>query len=125
MNTDTYMPRRFGPQTAVRAAALMTLLAIAPIAVAAGTQPAPAPEIRAARVSVADLDLSTPQGMRAARDRVQKMARHLCTQLEDLRDLSHHSNFVACVDDTLASALRQVNALAAAEESRTAQRTAP
>ena len=121
MNTYTCKPLRFGPQIAVRAAALMGLLAIAPVAVTAGTQPAPAPETRVAKVSVVDLDLSTPEGMRAARDRLHAMALRLCTQLEDLRDLSHQSNFVACVDDTLAGALRQINTSALAAVTRVAK----
>jgi len=80
---------------------------------------------RARDVSLADLDLATPEGLRAARERLRTMARRLCAELAHSRELSYQPNFAACVDDTLAGALAQVNALAAAKELRTAQRTAP
>jgi UrcA family protein len=80
---------------------------------------------RAANVSVADLDLSTLEGMSAARERLRTVARRLCTELARKPELSYQPNFEACVGDTLTAALRQVNALAAAKESRIARRTAP
>jgi len=80
---------------------------------------------RARDVSLADLDLATPEGLRAARERLRTMARRLCAELARSRELSYQPNFAACVDDTLAGALAQVNALATAKELRTAQRTAP
>lgn len=80
---------------------------------------------RAANVSLADLDLSTPAGQRVAHERLQAMARRLCSELAHNRDLSYKPNFAACVDVTLAGALAQVNALGVARESRTARVTAP
>jgi UrcA family protein len=71
----------------------------------------PAPETRAVKVSLADLDLSTLEGRRAARERLHETARRLCSQLVDIQDLSHQPNFVACVGDALNDALRQVAAL--------------
>jgi UrcA family protein len=49
------------------------------------------------QVSVSDLDLSTAAGQESARERLHQMARRLCTEVEDLDDLSHHSNFIKCV----------------------------
>ena len=86
---------------------------------------------RAANVSLADLDLSTLEGSRAARDRLEAMARRLCTELTRSRQLAYQPesayqpNLAACVHDTLAGALAQANALRASKESRIAQRTAP
>jgi UrcA family protein len=80
---------------------------------------------RAANVSLADLDLSTLEGSRAAHERLEAMARRLCAELAHSHDLSYQPNFTVCVDDTLAGALAQVNALAAVKESRTARRSAP
>jgi UrcA family protein len=80
---------------------------------------------RAANVSLADLDLSTPAGQHAARERLQAMAQRLCTELANSRELSYQPNFAACVDLTLTGALAQVHALAAAKESRVARRSAP
>jgi UrcA family protein len=80
---------------------------------------------RAANVSLADLDLSTLEGSRAARERLEEMARRLCAELARGNDLAYQPNFGACVHDTLAGALAQANALAAAKDTRTARRSAP
>jgi UrcA family protein len=109
MNIATNLSRRSSLASAVLKAALLALCTIAPVTVMANTQPAPTPEMRAAKVSLADLDLSTPTGQRAARERLHQIARRLCSQVADAQDLSHQPNFVACVDETLASALQQLN----------------
>ena len=71
-------------------------------------------------VSVADLDLSTAEGMQAAQTRLGKMAKKLCARMEDPDDLSHHENFLACVDQSMANVMRQLRpmALAAVEKTR-------
>ena len=119
MNTVTYIHRLSSSRIVFRAAALMTLLALAPAAgIAAGYWTHSAPETRVARVSLADLDLSTPAGLRAAHDRLHETARRLCSQLQDELSLSHQPNYVICVDKTTAAALQQVKvpALAANEK---------
>jgi UrcA family protein len=63
---------------------------------------------RSAKVSIAGLDLSTPQGARAARERLRQTARKLCDQVADELDLSRHANYLACVEDTVAAALKKV-----------------
>jgi UrcA family protein len=63
---------------------------------------------RSAKVSIAGLELSTPQGARAARERVRQTARQLCAQVADELDLSHHANYLACVDESVAKAMQQV-----------------
>jgi UrcA family protein len=80
---------------------------------------------RGANVSLADLDLSTLEGSRAAHERLEAMARRLCAELARSHDLSYQPNFAACVHDTLAGALAQANVLAAAKTTRTARRSAP
>jgi len=80
---------------------------------------------RGANVSLADLDLSTLDGARIARERLEAMARRLCGELARRRDLSYQPNYAACVHDTLAGALAQADALAAAKNARTARRSAP
>ena len=109
MNTDTYMARRFGSQVAVRTTALMALLTLAPVAAIALSPAAAGVETRTSNLSLADLDLSTPAGVDAARDRLQQTARRWCSQVADRQDLSHQPNFIACMDETLAAALRQIN----------------
>ena len=49
---------------------------------------------RAANVSLADLDLSTPEGSRAARERLEAMARHLCIELIRSRELAYQPELV-------------------------------
>ena len=78
-----------------------------------------------ANVSLADLDLSTLEGAAIARQRLDAMARRLCSELARRQDLSFPLNYTACVQDTLAGALAQADALAAARNARTARRGAP
>jgi UrcA family protein len=78
-----------------------------------------------ARVPLADLDLSTLEGAGIARQRLDAMARRLCGELARRPDLSYQPNYAACVHDTLAGALAQADAIAAARNMRSARRTAP
>lgn len=78
-----------------------------------------------ARVSLADLDLSTLEGAGIARQRLQAMARRLCGELARRQNLSFQPNYEACVQDTLAGALAQADALTEASSSQTARRNAP
>jgi UrcA family protein len=87
----------------------MALLALAPVAAIAQSPAATGVETRTSNLSLADLDLSTPAGVDAARDRLQQTARRRCSQVADRQDLSHQPNFIACMDETLAAALRQIN----------------
>jgi UrcA family protein len=80
---------------------------------------------RAASVTLADLDLSTPEGFETARQRLRTSAERVCSELARSSELLYQPSYTACVDDSLRGALAQVRALAAAREPRTAQRTAP
>ena len=119
MNTEAYLPWRFSPSTTCRTVAVTALLCTAPVSVIADTQPAPVRETRVAKVSLADLDVSTPEGLRVAHERLHRTARHLCSQLADMRSIAHQPEFVRCVDEALANALRQIKepALASLPES--------
>jgi UrcA family protein len=48
-------------------------------------------------VSLADLDLSTPEGADIARQRLDAMARRLCGELARQRDLAYPQSHAACV----------------------------
>jgi UrcA family protein len=63
---------------------------------------------RSAKVSIAGLDLSTPQGASAARERLRQTARKLCAQVADELDLSQQANYLACIDQSVAKAMQQV-----------------
>ncbi len=111
MNTQSTLTRPGGRRTAAVAAILMALSGIVPVATIAD-QPATAPAVsRVADVSLADLDLATADGLRVARDRLHTMAQHVCAQPAGSGGLSSEPTLVACVDSTLAGALRQINAL--------------
>jgi UrcA family protein len=112
MTTETRLSRPLRrPRASVRTVIFIALVAMASAAAVADQHAATAPDTRVADVSLADLDLSTPEGMRAARDRLHTMAQRVCAEPADGRALSSQPNFVACVDSTLASALGQINAL--------------
>ena len=119
MNAKTHRPPSL--ELAVLKTALITLCAIAPIRGVAGSQPDSAPETLTARVSLADVALSTPEGQRVAYERLRQTARRLCSSLENRHpeSLAHYPSYIRCVDETLARAWRGVNgpALAATQES--------
>src|SRR5262245_1138704 len=83
--------------------------AIASVSIATYADPSAvtATASRVADVSLADLNLSTPEGMSAARARLQAMAQRVCAE----HTSSSQPNFTTCVDSTLAGALRQIDAL--------------
>jgi UrcA family protein len=112
MNAKTKLSQPCGPHIGVRSVALMTLLILAPLAVMAQQpQATDRPRARAADLSLVGLDLSTSTGVDAARDRLHQIARRECFQLADSRELSRtqRASFTACVDDTLAAALQQID----------------
>jgi UrcA family protein len=114
MNTQSQLTRRsIGRSPSIRAALVAMLALTSAVALA---DPPPAPGTRVAKVSLADLDLSTPEGARAAYERVKTVAKHLCYQLWDS---PYWQTNDACVHETLANAARQMNipALAAVQES--------
>lgn len=76
-------------------------------------------------VSLADLDLSTLEGAHLARQRLERMARRVCDELARRRDLPHQPDVAACQRDTLAGALAQADAIAAARKTQVVQRSAP
>jgi UrcA family protein len=89
------------------AAASLAVLAVTAWAGSAdpGTQ-------RSEKISVKDLDLTTADGLDAARARVDQAARRLCFAVSHPDDRSRHSNYLKCVDDSVATALLQLGASA-------------
>lgn len=90
----------------VRTAVLMALSVLG--SATAMSQQASGVESASAKISIAGLDLSTPEGMAAARERVHQAARQLCSEVAHSTDLAHQPNFIKCVDATMASALQQL-----------------
>lgn len=63
------------------------------------------------KVSVSDLDLATAEGRQVAQERLHQLARTVCSQVIDPTDMSHHTNYLACMDATLAKADVSLQAL--------------
>jgi len=82
-----------------------TLLAIADQSIAGTADP------RIADISLAELNLSSVEGMRTARDRLQAMAQRVCADPGGEHDPSSQPAVGACVDRTVANALRQIDAV--------------
>ena len=119
MNAQT--PLRRLPSKAVFNTACIALAAVAPLAAFADPPIARTSHILESKVSLSDLDLSTPEGVRAAHKRLRHKAEHLCHQLWDSTSTSFRWTYDACVKETLADAIQQLNApaLAAADQPRT------
>lgn len=97
-------------KTLLPAVALAVMLAGVTDSVLADPPPAAAKtESVVGTVSLADLDVSTPEGVRAARARLAKVAQRLCRRLGDARRVSDWATYTDCYRESLANALRQVN----------------
>lgn len=66
------------------------------------------PNGRAARVSVADLDLSTIGGQTIARERVHRLASALCNRISDPQDLGYYEHWAKCVAAATDQAMGQI-----------------
>jgi UrcA family protein len=70
------------------------------------------PETSVVAVSIADLDLSSSEGVRIAQERIHKAVRRICSQLTSSQDpASHYAN---CMNDATTGALRQIREAALA-----------
>jgi UrcA family protein len=88
--------------------ALMSLCMVLFTAAIARHAPAQAADA-VAIVSLADLDLATEKGMQTARERLDETARHLCKQVIDPWALSHHAQYLRCVDEAVTAALERLH----------------
>src|SRR2546421_1746270 len=112
MNTQSILSGRFaGRHTAAGAALLMAAFGVVPVSTLADQRAATTSVSSVADVALSDLDLSRPEGMRVARDRLHTMAERVCTDRGGSREPSSQPTFGACVDSTVANALRQIEAL--------------
>jgi UrcA family protein len=96
----TWLSRHLAGRHLLAAAAMVAFVGLTSTAVADQVSG----DMRAKQVSLADIDLSTVEGQRAARERLHQAARHLCAHVADDLDLSHHANYLACVDLAMAKA---------------------
>ena len=95
--------------TSTRLAALL-LLSTGTFAGAANADQA-AGESRTQQVTLAGLNLSTAEGQQLAQARLLTVAHTLCSQVADELDLSHHANYLKCVDSAMQKANQRLQAL--------------
>jgi UrcA family protein len=112
MTHSKYFTNRTGRGRTV--ALRIALCTLGMVAALQALQPAAAADKVTAKVSTADLDLGTNAGILAAQTRIREVARRLCRQVEDLDDLSRQSNYAACVDESVATAMQSVKRMALA-----------
>jgi UrcA family protein len=73
-------------------------------AVMGDPQKAPDVERLSASVSLSDLDLRTPEGLRAAHERVRKEALRLCRKFSDSRRISDRETIADCMREATEAA---------------------
>ena len=102
--------RRLRPSLrAFVATACTGLSAIAPLVAFADPPTVAPPRTLESKVSLSDLDLSTPEGVRAAHKRLRQKAEYLCRQLGDSVRTTYRWTHAACVQATLADAIQRLN----------------
>ena len=111
MNIKTRRDHRFfDRKTLLPAVAVAVMLAGVTDSVLANPPPAAAKaESVVETVSLTELDVSTPEGVRAVRARLAKVAQRLCRKLGDVRRASDWATYTDCYRESLANALRQIN----------------
>jgi len=104
--TNPYAPS--GGLTVLCAVTSLGLAQMVPTVAPADEPATGAPETRLARVALADLDLSTPEGAHVARARLQEAASRLCARLAESRDVGRQWHLRACMNEAVANAWRQL-----------------
>jgi UrcA family protein len=110
MNIQTESIHLHNLHKAARKMVFISLCVAAPMAVFAQS-PSP-PPASSAKVSLAQLDLATPEGMRVAHERLHAAARLACSHVENSLDLGRQPNYVKCVDASMAAAQPALEELA-------------
>ena len=98
------------PKSAIKML-LSSLIAVCVFGGAAAIADQVGPSSLTKTVNFQDLDLSTVPGQQIARARLHRLAGSLCEKVADPTDMSHHTNYLACVDATVAKAADTLQAL--------------
>lgn len=62
----------------------------------------------ALKVSLTGLDLSTPEGVRAAQERVRRAARRVCAKVANSADIQRQLDYITCIDEAMAPPVAQI-----------------
>jgi UrcA family protein len=104
-------------RTLIRPLHLCALLAGVPATVIAAPQHANAAAATvSAKVSLGDLDLNTPAGIKAAHERLAATAKRLCRTFSDTTRISDQITAADCYEETLADAIRHFDSQWAATQ---------
>jgi UrcA family protein len=100
-----------GRSCSLRIALLQVILATIPWQAANADPQKPMDDERlSASVSLSDLDLASPEGMRVARERVRKQALRLCRKFSDSRRISDRETVADCMRQAAEAASSSLNA---------------
>ena len=101
---------------------LCLIVGAAGTAALAETPPASATTAPAApstlKVSLAGLDLSTPEGVHAAQERVRLAARRVCAKAANSADMQHQLDYITCIDEAMAPVVAQIDAMSRANSAQ-------
>jgi UrcA family protein len=73
--------------------------------------PAQTPPPSALKVSLTGLDLSTPEGVHAAQERVRLAARRVCAKVANSADMQRQLDYITCIDDAMAPVVARIEAM--------------
>ncbi len=110
MNTRLHWLNRSHRATQPVAAVLAVIFAVVPCVPMAQPPSDTSPEYLSAKVPLADLNLTTPEGARAAHERLKEMAQRLCGKFRDDRTASAWETYADCTHDTLEATIAQLKA---------------
>lgn len=63
----------------------------------------------AVNVSLADLDLSTHEGVRVAYERVRRAARRVCAKVANSAEMQTQLKYITCIDDAMAPSVARID----------------
>jgi UrcA family protein len=69
------------------------------------------PAAPALKVSLTGLDLSTPEGVHAAQERVRLAARRVCAKVANSADMQRQLDYITCIDDAMAPVVARIDAM--------------
>jgi len=69
------------------------------------------PQAPAVKVSLTGLDLSTPEGVHAAQERVRLAARRVCAKVANSADMQRQLDYITCIEDAMAPVVAQIDAM--------------
>ena len=111
MNTSAVLVRRLNLNIALSALCLTAVGALGTAAMAQESS-ARSTATDTLRVSLIGLDLSTPDGVQAAHERVRLAARLVCAKVRDSADIQKSLEYITCIDNAMIIPMAQIDEVA-------------